>query len=151
MERGDIGPNTFILDTSVIVKWFSDEDFSDIALKIREKIFRNEIYAVIPELVLYELTNSLRNKKELSREILKEVMNSFVDMRLDFAYPTIEIIENTVDLSYKFEITTYDAYFLALAEQLSVKFITADFKLYEKVKSELDFVIYLPDVVKLLF
>jgi len=32
-----------VLDASVILKWFLEEEYSDVALKIREKFYR-EIY-----------------------------------------------------------------------------------------------------------
>lgn len=139
-----------ILDTSVIVKWFSLENLSEIALKLRDKIYMEEVYAVIPDLVLYELTNSLKNKKELNSEIVKEAIDYLADMQLDIIYPSANIIKEAVDLSYTLNITSYDAYFVALAKETDLTLITADFKLYEKLKVVLDFVVYLPNIDKVL-
>lgn len=47
-----------ILDTSVVVKWFSEEEYTDKALVIREKIRIGEERVVVPDLLLYELASS---------------------------------------------------------------------------------------------
>lgn len=115
------------------------ENLSEAALKLRDKIYAGEVSAVIPDLVFYELTNSLSNKKELNSEIIKEAIDYLVDMQLDIIYPSTNIIKEAVDLSYAFNITTYDAYFVALAKQVNARLITADFKLYEKLKKRTGF------------
>lgn len=55
------------------------------------------------------------------------------------------VIESAVNIAYQCDITIYDAYFAALAKELKFKFVTADEKLYNKIK-KLDFVKLLKDI-----
>jgi predicted nucleic acid-binding protein len=54
----------FVLDTSVVVKWFSKmrEDELNNALKIREDYLNKKIFLLFPDLLFYELMNVLRYK-----------------------------------------------------------------------------------------
>ena len=51
-----------ILDASVVVKWFSEEEYTEKALEIRERIMRGEERVVVPDLLLYEQANALKYK-----------------------------------------------------------------------------------------
>lgn len=52
-------------DSSVVIKWFSDEDATDKALAIREGYINGKIEIVVPDLLLYEIANALRYNKSL--------------------------------------------------------------------------------------
>ena len=43
-----------ILDTPVVVKWFSEEEFTDKALEIRERIRMGEERVIVPDLLLHD-------------------------------------------------------------------------------------------------
>jgi len=43
-----------ILDASVVVKWFSKEEYTEKALEIRGKVRRGEEKVIVPDLLLYE-------------------------------------------------------------------------------------------------
>ncbi|MCX6821780.1 MAG: type II toxin-antitoxin system VapC family toxin [Candidatus Aenigmarchaeota archaeon] len=58
-----------VLYTSVIGKWFKEETNSEIALKIREEFYQGKHEIVVPDLVLYELSNALRYDKEFNEEL----------------------------------------------------------------------------------
>lgn len=49
-----------VLDASVVVKWFSEEDYTGKALDIRERITARGERAIVPDLLLYELSNALK-------------------------------------------------------------------------------------------
>ena len=59
--------------------------------------------------------------------------------------PTKIVIDSAISIAYQFDITIYDAYFVALAKELKFTFVTADEKLYNKIK-KLDFVKLLKDI-----
>jgi predicted nucleic acid-binding protein len=53
-----------VVDTSVILKCFLEEEYSDVALKIRENFYK-EVYRIIePDFLLYEFVNVLRYNPE---------------------------------------------------------------------------------------
>jgi len=124
---------TFVLDASVIIKWFSKEEFTDIALKFRSKFVEKEIEIVVPDLLLYEISNVLRYNKNFSRKDVKNAIETLIDMDISILVPSQDIINLAIDFAFRYDITFYDAFYIALAETLGVYFVTADRKLYESV------------------
>lgn len=53
-------PKNFVLDSSVVIKWFSQEEFTDKALKLREDFTKGENLIAVPDIQLYEIANALR-------------------------------------------------------------------------------------------
>jgi len=128
-----------VLDTSVVLKWFKEEIHTEIALKIKEE-FINGVHEIVePDLILYEIANAMRYSKLFNQTLIKESLSNLIDMEMDIVIPTQEILLRAVNLSYSYEISLYDAVYIALAELINATMITADEKLYEKIK-ELKFV-----------
>ncbi len=118
-----------VVDTSVALKWFLSEEGSDQA----ESILRSEVLAA-PDMLLYEVTNVLQWRNDLTdkdrRDLFAKFLNYDVQM---FALPSHKF-GRVVDLSQEFDITTYDASFIAMAELLETDMVTADRRLLKKVK-----------------
>ena len=55
------------------------------------------------------------------------------------------IINSAVTLAFEHNITVYDAFYIALAKEIEFTFITADGRLYKRVK-DLNFVKFIGDV-----
>jgi predicted nucleic acid-binding protein len=85
------------------------------------------------------MANVLRFTDGFNERLIKKSLESFIDLGVDIVIPTIEMISLATKLSYKYKITVYDAIFIALSKIINGIFVTADKKLYEKVK-ELKFV-----------
>ena len=143
MER----PKACVLDASVIIKWFSEEECSDIAVNIREDFVNGETMIVIPDLVLYEITNALRYNPNFNEDDVKSAADSLFDLEIDIITPTANILKNAVDTAFEFDITLYDAYYIALAKEINFVFVTADMKLYNAIKEKIDFVMPLEKCV----
>jgi predicted nucleic acid-binding protein len=123
-----------VLDASVILKWFLEEDYSDIAIKIRED-FYNEIHQIVePDFLLYEFTNVLRYHPAYKTEDINRALNSLIESELDIVLPTLDLLKTAIDLAKKYDITIYDAIYVALAELIEGVFVTVDKKLYDKIK-----------------
>ena len=73
-----------VLDASVAIKWFNKEEFSDIALKLREEFYNGKHEIVVPDLILYEVSNALVYNKEFSAGDISMAINSIIDMELTF-------------------------------------------------------------------
>lgn len=134
----------FILDSSVVIKWFCEEEDTQTALAFREGHIKGELEIVDPDLVLYEIANALRYNKSISENDVKGAVDSLLRLGIDIIVPTKEVTDEAVSLAFKYDITVYDAYFIALAKALQFTSVTADEKLYNKVK-ELLFVKLLKD------
>ena len=134
-----------VLDSSVVIKWFSDEDGTDIALAVREGFINGKIEIVVPDLLLYEITNALRHNKSLEVKDVKEAADSIIKLGIDIVVPTKDVLDLAISFAFEHNITVYDAYFLSLASLLKFVCVTADEKLYNKVK-KLGFIVLLKDV-----
>jgi len=132
---------TYVLDTSVVVKWFVAEEDSDKAEIFMFDFQRGEINVIVPTLLEYEVANVLwvKRREGISKEEAVEIVKDFESINLP-TKTAFELMEQAQDFSYKYDVAIYDAMFLALAYQHSCEFITADKKLYNKVKGELPWV-----------
>ena len=134
-----------ILDSSVVVKWFSEEEYTEKALAIRERIRMGEERVVVPDLLLYELANALKYNPSFDANDVSDALTSIFDMDLEIVTPIPEIINLAVALAFEYNITVYDAFYIALAKDLELTFITADRRLCERVRG-LDYVEYIGEM-----
>ena len=135
----------FVLDSSVIVKWFCKEENTEMALKFREGHVNGYVNIAFPDLVIYEIANALRYNQKVTEEDVIDSVNSLIDLGVDIIVPTKRVTESAISLAFEYDITLYDAYFLALARELGFDFVTADDNFYKKVK-ELKFVKLLKNI-----
>jgi predicted nucleic acid-binding protein len=126
----------YVLDTSVIIKWFSYSQENDLeaAQRLRSQILTGECLVTIPDLVLYELSNALRNNPRFDSLDVKDAIKSLIDMDFLVRPAEQQVMEQAIDLAGRFDVTVYDAYFLALAESEKINLVTADYKFFDKVK-----------------
>lgn len=82
--------------------------------------------------------------KNIDENNVKEAIDSIIKLGINLVVPTKEVMDLAISFAIKYDITVYDAYFLALARALDFACVTADEKLYQKVK-ELNFVKLLKD------
>jgi len=134
-----------ILDSSVVVKWFSEEEYTEKALAIRERIRMGEERVVVPDLLLYELANALKYNPSFDANDVSDALTSIFDMDLEIVTPIPEIINLAVALAFDYNITVYDAFYIALAKDLELTFITADRRLCERVRG-LDYVEFIGEM-----
>jgi len=116
-------------DTSVIVKWFTKEEDRDKAIKIREKFVNGEIEIAAPDLIIYELSNALRFNPAFNQEDVKEAIQSILDLDFEIITPLQTTTDKAIELAFEYNITIYDAFYVALADELDYAIITADKKL----------------------
>ncbi len=79
----------FILDTSVILKWFSEFDENDLgpALQLRSAMQEGNVFFIVPDLLFYELANALRHNPNFSTSDVKQAVHSVWEMGLEGAGP----------------------------------------------------------------
>jgi len=132
-----------VLDTSVILKWYKEE-YTEVAVKLKRDLVEGLNNVIVPDLILYEMANVLRFTEGFDEDLIKRSLENFIDLEVDIIILTMEIIELAIKLSYGYKIAVYDAVFIALAKLINGIFVTADKKLYEKVK-ELKFVKFISE------
>lgn len=134
-----------ILDASVIVKWFSEEEHTDIALEIRERIRIGKEKVIVPDLLLYELANALKYNPNFDASDVSDALTSIFDMDINIVTPIPETINSAIKLGFQYNITVYDAFYIALARETELIYITADKRLCGRVNN-LNFVRYIENI-----
>ncbi|MGD0728463.1 MAG: type II toxin-antitoxin system VapC family toxin [Candidatus Micrarchaeaceae archaeon] len=135
-----------VLDTSVIAKLFLKEDGSDIAIALKDEHIKGKIDILMPNLVKYELINALKYKNYTKHEII-EALEVIRDYGFLISELSDKIIDKIAEISIDYDISAYDATFIAYAEDIEAIFYTADQKLLTKVK-EIKFVRHFSEFTK---
>lgn len=135
MERG----KKIVLDASLIVKWFSQEEGTEIALQARDRHISGEITITVPDLLIYEVANALTYNPGFDDGDVKAAVRDIFEMELDLIWPDEELLNKAAEYASEEGITVYDGCYISLAEILGLEFFTADGRLSEKTE-DLDFV-----------
>jgi len=125
-----------VIDASVVVKWFVEEENSDQALKIRDKYINGEIKLIAPSIITFEILNALYYKRLFSESEMREISEALEAFSFELYYLKGEYVEKTLEVVFKNDITVYDASYIALAIIKDTYMYTADEKLIERLKEE---------------
>jgi predicted nucleic acid-binding protein len=128
---------TWVLDTSVVVKWFLDEPDSERAEPYLEALELGGGDVVVPSSLPYEVGNTLwvRRRDALDRQIAGAMLDRFLELPLHYV-PAEELLAASLAIAYDLEVSPYDGVFVALAEKLDCKLITADRSLWKRTCEE---------------
>ena len=134
-----------VLDTSVVYKWYVEEEDTAKAIFLRDDFANRGIDTVIPDLLFHELANVLRYNPRMERKEVEDIIENLSELGLEVVMTAPTLTKEALKIAYDYQITVYDALYVALAQNLKFEFITADRKLYEKTR-RLQFVKYLRDI-----
>lgn len=119
----------FVLDASVVAKWFVREAGTPEATALRHAAL------LAPDLIVPECANILWKKTKrgeatrLQANLAADILErSGIDLR-----PSASLVRAALDLSISLDHPAYDCFYLALAEQEACPFVTADERLVRKV------------------
>jgi len=126
----------YVLDTSVVIKWFSeyDEDDLDKALNLRYDILEGTCSIIVPDLLFYEVANASRYNPYFTIDDVKTALNTVIEMDLEVKGVDTDMITRAIEIAFEKDLTVYDACFLALSEIEKAYLVTADYKFTERVK-----------------
>lgn len=129
MERKRI-----VVDASIAVKWFIEEDWSREARLIARSYADGLIDLIAPCLMPYEVLNALKYSGEFGELELKEVAEILEDYQITYYGLAGAVALKAVELSMRLGLTIYDASYIALAQNLEAILYTADERLLRKAK-----------------
>jgi len=119
----------FVVDASVVIKWFVPEVQSDAA---RRLLLQPHQY-IAPDLLFAEIANTIWKKTrrgELTalrgQQLVEDIARAAVE-----AVPCRDLVEDAYALASATARTAYDAMYLALAVRLRTRMITADERLVD--------------------
>jgi len=121
-----------VVDASVVVKWFVEEEDTDKALQIRQDYQREDIDLWSTQLLPFEVLNALRYNPELGEQEL--IKSGYALSRYQIAlYPILdELRDLSVKNALRYGISIYDSSYLSLAELTHRRLYTADRKFLAK-------------------
>ena len=120
-----------VVDASVVAKWFLQEENTLSARRLREDFLEGSLRLRVPSLLPFEVLNALKyNPNFPSRGLLA------ASRALDAAgLLTVPLFggyaERTVAIASRFDLTIYDAAYVALADIADCTLYTADEQLVE--------------------
>jgi len=121
-----------VIDANLVIKWYVEEPDSSAA---RQLLWETEEFAV-PDLLFLE-TGSILSKKvrnqELTPEEARRIGELIVDGPFD-VYNDRELAGDALKIALEYQVTPYDASYVALAMKLETDCATADRKLFEKLR-----------------
>lgn len=117
-----------VVDASIMVKWFVNETGTEEALKLRDEHISGKITLIIPDFAFLEVINALRYKR-YDEEALKKANESLWDIQPHTQRLNESLLYKASQLALTYDLSLYDALYLAVAVLLGVPLITADEKL----------------------
>jgi len=131
VERGEV-----VVDASVVVKWFVEEEYSREARLLRDAYANGLVDLAAPSLLPYEVINALKYSGAFGEDELREVARTLEDYQVTLYDLVGEVAQKTVEIAMRKGVTVYDAAYVALACKLDTVLYTADERLLRKVGRE---------------
>jgi len=128
--------NEYVVDASIVTKWFLIETNSDRAIKLRDNFATGRLRLAVPTLLFYEVMNALRFSGVFSEIDLADAAKSLSKYRFGIWRPMGKLLELSVRLSVRENITVYDACYVGLAQRLGTRLVTEDNELLSKFPAD---------------
>ena len=128
-----------VVDASVAMKWhLTDEDYVVEAASLLRSYEQGAVDLIAPEQIRYEVPSAItvaarRTPPRLTVREGQEAIEDFLRLGLK-TIGTNQMVVAAYPLVHRYGISFYDALYLTLAQILSVPFITADRKLYQRIE-----------------
>lgn len=126
--------HNYVIDASVVVKWFCEEPGRKVALEISRSAKLGNIGVYAPDLLLYEVGNVLWKGKEFNADQLQRAVCSLLETNIEFFALEKDSIETAAKLSATYGITFYDASYAALAYKFGIPLISENPKDHGRIK-----------------
>ena len=131
--------DTFVVDASVAVKWhLNDEEHAEAAARLLTRFGRGELTLVAPDHIRYEVPAAITvatigTQPRLTVQEGQEAIEEFLDLGLT-TVSTDDLILAAYPLVHRYNIALYDALYVALALRSQCSFVTADRRLYQRIR-----------------
>lgn len=126
-----------VIDASVVLKWYlSDEEHGDLALDILEAHASDRLSLHAPALLEFEVANGLAIAKRRARvgdDAALKAMDGFAGLGIGI-YPLSPLFPKVLVYCDRYNISAYDAAYVALADDLKTNVITADKRLFNSTR-----------------
>ncbi len=135
----------YVIDSSTAVKWVLPEIDSDKADALRID-FRNGLHDLhAPDIFTVEAAHALTRAERQGRVSVGDARKLLLDILTTppNLIPIQQFLLRAVDISSAMRTGVYDSLYVALAEQETCEFVTADDKLVKKLQPQFPFIKHL--------
>ena len=115
-----------VLDSSVVVKWFSTETKSVEAQKLLDSYVQGTVELTVSEILICEVGNALRYKPDYDAQKWKTALTQLFNLHMTITHLNENLTNRTGEIAYEGKTTFYDALPVAIAENKKTICITAD-------------------------
>ncbi len=125
-----------VVDASLALKWLIEEEYSSEATELRRAWNAERTRIVAPSLLPYELTNALHRRVVRSQVALEHATSLLrLFLAMDIAYHDSPGLHGRAlqVAGLLRQGASYDAHYLALAEEMDCELWTADRRFYQAV------------------
>ncbi|HZQ37646.1 MAG TPA: type II toxin-antitoxin system VapC family toxin, partial [Dehalococcoidia bacterium] len=128
-----------MVDASDAVQWYlQDEPYANISARVLDALDAGGVLLAAPDHIRYEIASALyvaskQNLARLTESQVDRALDAFLRVRLD-THNDGELIREAISVARSCTIAFYDGLYVALAQRLGVPLITADRKLYERIR-----------------
>lgn len=124
---------SLVVDTSVAVKWFFEEEYFETA----RAILKPENTLIAPDLMFIEISSVLWKRVRsglITPEDAHIILKTLLKMPIVF-YSSIELSDFGMEIAIKIDRSVYDSLYIALAQAQNATVITADEKFYNALQN----------------
>ena len=124
----------FVLDASVALSWFFEDEASEESLRVRGRL--TEERAVVPALWMYEVANAFVVASRRGRMTLDQAARAaqlLAELPIDVEPPGRDVTDR-LDLAAAHAVSAYDASYLQLASLRGIPLATLDQRLTTAAK-----------------
>lgn len=126
----------WILDASIAVKWFfSDEEGHEKAREVLNRLVEHPEQFSVPSLFFFELAAVLTRKSKFEKKFIQESLEAVFQLGVPAMEVGEELLEGAISISCLYQVSYYDALYIALARILKGVWLTADVKAVKKLPS----------------
>ncbi len=122
----------FVLDCSVAVAWFFEDEFSEYSELVRHALLNKGVVAVTPSIWPAEVSNVLfqaERRKRITAEQVNQAVRVLSQLPIDVDYLPLGSMGHVLRLCRTYTLTSYDALYLELALRENMPLATGDKKL----------------------
>lgn len=130
-------PERCVIDASIGIKLFLQEDGSqDVRGLFERSILHSDECLFVPDLFFIECANILWKKVqrgEISPSFAADSLADLADLSIP-STPTSDLMNQALEIACAFNVTAYDACYIALAAVIGIPLLTADTRLADIMK-----------------
>lgn len=122
-----------VVDASVAVKWFVEEERRDLA----RDVLRDEFELAAPDLLLTEVANALRKKVRQGHVTMEQARAALADLPglFDRLVGPRDTLEQSFEVACQINHPVADCVYIACARSMEATLLTDDETLYEKART----------------